>query len=47
MSPQEWFWIFDMRRSDREHVRLRYDPALLAMIGHVDKPRRELVEEAA
>lgn len=33
MSPTEWFWLYDMRRPDREHVRLRYDPALLAMIG--------------
>lgn len=33
MSPQEWFWIYDRRRADRDHVRLRYDPALLRMIG--------------
>lgn len=39
MSPQEWFWLFDIKRSDLKHVRLRYDPALLAIIGHTDAPK--------
>lgn len=33
MGPHEWFWLYDVRRADREHVRLRYDAELLAMIG--------------
>ena len=40
MSPMEWFWLYDVKRPDRQHVSLRYDPVLLAMIGE-KPPERE------
>lgn len=32
MSPTEWYWLFDIKRPDRDQVRLRYDQELLSII---------------